>query len=154
MQARGGQGPPAPRPQPGQGEAQKGEAGRSLQTVSMRDHQGTNQGGSREGSLQADRGSSKSPELGESVSASAPDALGWTRDAGGAVGRSVGGSRSEGGKPRCLSQLRTGRLMVTAESGEQSAARACSIKNNHLLTSRGLKWQHVPDHLTQLGREA
>lgn len=90
VQARGGPGPPAPRPQPGQGEAQKGEAGRSLQTVSMRDHQGTNQGGSREGSLQADRGSSKSPELGESVSASAPDALGWTRGAGGAVSRSVG----------------------------------------------------------------
>lgn len=67
------------------------------------------------------------------------------------VGRLVGGSRSEGGKPRCLG---TGRLMVTAESGEQSAARACSIKNNHLLTSRGLKWQHVPDHLTPLGREA
>lgn len=60
----------------------------------------------------------------------------------------------EGGKPRCLFQLETRWLMVTAESCEQSGARACSIKNNDLLTSGGRKWQHVPDHLTQLGREA
>lgn len=71
--------------------------------MSMRDHQGTNQGGSREGSLQADRGSSKSPELGESVSASAPDALGWTRDAGGAVGRSEGAVLKEGSRAVCPS---------------------------------------------------
>lgn len=128
--------------------AQKGEARRSLQNRSMRDHQGTNQGGSREGNCRRIAVPRKAQSGGKCVCVST-GALG-RRGAGG----TVGGSCSEGGKPRCLFQLETRWLMVTAESCEQSGARACSIKNNDLLTSRGRKWQHVPDHLTQLGREA
>lgn len=68
--------------------------------MSMRDHQGTNQGGSREGSLQADRGSSKSPELGECVCVSTRrsgmDERRWRRSQ--SVGWSEGAVLKEGSR--------------------------------------------------------
>lgn len=76
------------------------------------------------------------------------------------------GARGEGGelgarpqellrrpKPRCLTQVEARWPTAPAESCAQSGARACSIRNNYLSVSRGCKWEHVPDRLTQLAGE-